>query len=206
MTSPGERLHETLLEPVSPAVHQALMSASAEAEAQAGGGRSGLHFRRISGRALGIIAGVTLSGAVIAAAAVPFALDVLFPPPVSTSFTFESGTVCDLDIKVTPDFATSDSPEAAMDVAQRFISNLDVSALPIQRALDHPSGERSALIEADKAASDAREAAGLPDVVASPYAAESSAVFDTVVTAIWAELADKGMQGGVSIESRISCK
>jgi hypothetical protein len=203
MTSSKKRLRDALLEPVNPVAHQALMNISDEAQAAAGRTRGGLHFRRMSGRALAVIAGVTISGAVVAAAAVPFALDVLFPPPVSTSFTFESGVVCDVDIQVRPDFASSDDPEAAMDVAQKFISTLDLDALPIQQALNRPSDERSAAREAAEAA---QEAAGTEGPTVNPYLAESEAVSTTVTDAIRAELADRNMQYGVSIETGTSCQ
>ncbi|GAB2462037.1 hypothetical protein GCM10027029_25660 [Conyzicola lurida] len=203
---PESMLRDALREPVSTVVHQALMDASAEAEVMAGRGRGGLLFRRLSRRAAAVIAAVTLSSAVVAAAAIPFALDVLFPPPVSTSFTFESGVVCDIDIKVTPDFASNRHPEASMDVAQRFVRSLDIAALPIQHAIDHPSGERSAMALAEEAAKAAREAAGLPEPTPDPHWAEAEAVSSAVTAAIRAELADKGMEYGVSIETGTQCR
>ena len=209
MTTPDASLRAALGEPVTPLSHETLMTISREAEAEARRTRRRLDLGRLTGRTAAVIAGVTISGAVIAAAAVPFALDVLFPPPVSTSFTFESGVVCDVDIRVAPDFASSDNPEAAMDAAQRITTTLDLAALPIQRALGTSVDERTAAQEVAREARE-RAASASPTAptapTANPYAAESDAISRVVVAKIWTELADKGFQGGVSIESRISCE
>lgn len=125
---------------------------------------------------------------------------------MSTSFTFESGIVCDVDIRIAPDFATTDSPDRAVDVAQRFVSTLDLASLPIQRGLKHPSGHRAAVTAAEEAAKDARAAAGSLEPPTIPYEAETRTIFDAVNAAIVAELEDNGIRGGVSIESRVSCE
>ena len=216
----SDELRRALEVPVAPADHEALMRAFDEAEPQTGR----RFLRGASTKMLLVVAGVTLSGAVVAAAAVPAAVGLLFPPAVPTSFTFQSGVTCSVDIRVTPDFATSKHPQAAVGAAQEFLEHLDVSSLPIERA-SRGAGEGSPAARAAQAARDALadstdstdstdsgdsgDAGESPDSADSPTtgtAAESEAVSSAVVDAIWAELDRQGYRGGVSIESRAVCE
>ena len=204
-------LSEALKERTSAALHSALMETVVATEPE----RKTI-IRRFSRKSIAVLFGLALSGTVIPAAALPSAIELLFPPAVTKSFTFKSGVTCTADIRVTSDYATSDDPAAAMEVAQAYLTTLDVSALPIEKAFKNQETENSAVARAQRAMRDARTEARAadptlpapaPEELVDPFEGESAAVVSVVIDAMWAELESKGVRGGVSLESsRASCE